>query len=224
MQKPIRYLDDIRNPNDPQAYWVFVFHGYGADASDLRSLSDVMTPESKEATFNWVFPNGVFEVPIGGMWTGKAWWPLTLNQLQSDWTLYSPPEIEDLKRNVFHFISSFGIPWNRIIFAGFSQGAMLATELYLSAPETPAGLMSLSGTLIRKTYWQNYLEKRKSQHIFLSHGEQDNVLPSNGTHKLIQLFKQYEYKCDFASFKGGHEIPSNVILKAKDYLDLLSRK
>lgn len=222
MQKTIQFLDEIQNPNDPNAYWAFIFHGYGADATDLKPLADVLQPEN--TNFNWVFPNGVFEVPIGGTWTGRAWWPLTLNQLQSDWTMYSPAEIEDLKKKIFELIKSFNIPWNKIILGGFSQGAMLATELYLSAPEAPAGLLSLSGTLIRKPQWQEFLANRKSQHLFFSHGEQDAVLPSGGTHKLIQLFKQYDCKCDFVSFRGGHEIPHTVVSKAKDYLTTLSKK
>lgn len=220
--KPIQFLDDIPYLQDPDAYWVFMFHGFGADASDLKSLSDVLTPEGMK--INWVFPNGIFSVPIGPMMTGRAWWPLTLSQLPSDWSNYTPPELLQLKPMIWKMIDSFKVPWNRIILGGFSQGAMLATEVYLSAPETPAGLISFSGSLIQKTEWLKLMSNRKNKKVFLSHGEADPVLPSSGTQKLLQLFKENQISCDFCSFRGGHEIPSSAILKAKAYLTSLKEK
>ena len=50
---------------------VILFHGYGADAYDLQTLSDVLRP--KKPT-DFLFPQGVLEVPIGPGWTGRAWW------------------------------------------------------------------------------------------------------------------------------------------------------
>ena len=224
MQKPIQYLDDIQHPHDANAYWVFLFHGFGADASDLKNLSDVLTPLGQK--INWVFPNGIFTVPIGSMMTGRAWWPLTLSQLPTDWSLYSPPEMAQLLPAIWKMIDSFKIPWNKIILGGFSQGSMLATEIYLSAPQTPAGLISFSGALIRKSEWTNGLVVRQKQaadsgqtlKAYFSHGEMDQVLPSSGTQKLIQMFKAHGYQCDFSSFRGGHEIPMPAIAKAHAYL------
>lgn len=220
INKPIQYLDDILHPQNPHAFWVFMFHGFGADASDLKPLSDVLTPESMK--INWVFPNGVFSVPLGplldGPMSGRAWWPLTLSQIPTDWSTHSPSELTVLKPQIQKMIESFKIPWDRVILGGFSQGAMLATEIYLSAPETPAGLISFSGSLIRKKEWSEWLKARKNQKVYFSHGEVDPVLPQSGTQKLIQLFKEHQVQCDFCSFRGGHEIPEPAIAKAKKYL------
>jgi phospholipase/carboxylesterase len=228
MQKPIQYLDDIQHPHDPDAYWVFLFHGFGADASDLKSLSEVLTPQNKK--INWIFPNGVFSVPIAPMMSGRAWWPLTLSQLPTDWSLYTPPELSQILPAIWKMIDSFKIPWNKVILGGFSQGAMLATEVYLSAPEMPAGLISLSGALIRKNEWSAKLAQRqkeattsgKTLKAFFSHGENDPVLPSSGTQKLIQMFKAHGFQCDFASFRGGHEIPMPAVTKAHSYLNAIT--
>ncbi len=222
INKPIQFLDDIQYSQHPDAFWVFMFHGFGADASDLKPLADVLTPENMK--INWVFPNGIFTVPIGPMMSGRAWWPLTLSQLPSDWSHYSPPELTSLRPQIWKMIESFKIPWNRIILGGFSQGAMLATEVYLSAPETPAGLISFSGSLIRKKEWTEALAQRKNQKVFLSHGEMDPVLPSSGTQKLMQILKENQIQCDFCSFRGGHEIPTQAITKAKIYLQSIQSK
>lgn len=221
MQKSIKFNEVFTGPatnnnTHDSDYIAFIFHGYGADYNDLVSLADALNVENK--SIHWVFPNGPFEVPIGPGWTGRAWWPLTLSSLPHDWSDITPPGIDDLKTNLKSFIESFKVPYEKVIFGGFSQGAMLATELYLSAPTTPKGLLSFSGTLIRKSKWESACENRRHQKVFLSHGEQDQVLPSSGTHKLIQLFKKYDINCDFSSFQGGHEIPPKALLKAQNYL------
>lgn len=220
MQNSIQFNEILTGINahnpDKADYLAFIFHGYGADFNDLLSIADLLTPEGK--TIQWIFPNGIYEVPIGPGWTGRAWWPLTMTSLPHDWSNITPPGLEALKDQVFNLIQSFKTPWSKIILGGFSQGAMLATELYLSAPETPKTLLSFSGTLIRKDVWNTLAANRKSERVFLSHGEQDPVLPSAGTQKLIQLFKSHAIDCDFSSFMGGHEIPLKALQKAQKHL------
>jgi phospholipase/carboxylesterase len=212
-QKKIQYIEHTNNTDKP---YVILFHGFGADMNDLESLKDVMNPDHLE--LNWIFPNGVFSVPIAPGFMGRAWWPLQLSQLPTDWTNYSPPEMTELVAKVLDLIKSLNVPWEQIILGGFSQGAMLATEIYFAAPQTPLGLLSLSGSLIRKDVWTTNCSKRKNEKIFLSHGEQDQVLPPGGTQKLLQLLKQNELLVDFISFQGGHEIPVQVCTRAKKYI------
>ena len=95
---------------------------------------------------------------------------------------------------------------------------MLATELYLQAPETPAGLISLSGSLIRQSVWSEKLKSKTNEKVFLSHGEQDQVLPAGGTQKLMKLLKENNVSCDWISFQGGHEIPIKVIQRMNLYI------
>ena len=212
-QKSIQYIEHVNDTTKP---YVILFHGFGADMNDLESLKDIMNPDQIE--LNWIFPNGIHSVPVGPGFTGRAWWPLQLSQLPNDWSNYSPPEMTDLIPRVLKLIESFNVPWSQIILGGFSQGAMLATEIYFQAPQKPLGLLSLSGSLIRKEVWQQKCAYRKAEKIFLSHGEQDSVLPSGGTQKLIQILKQNELLVDFVSFQGGHEIPMQVCSRAKKYL------
>ncbi len=213
LYKNINYIE---HTNDTSKPYVILFHGFGADMNDLESLKEILNPDDIE--LNWIFPNGIFSVPIGPGLTGRAWWPLQLSQLPTDWSNYSPPQMTELVPQIMNLIQSLNIPWNQIILGGFSQGAMLATEIYFQASATPLGLLSLSGSLIRKDVWTEKSAARKNEKIFLSHGEQDQVLPSGGTQKLIQLLKKQELTIDFVSFQGGHEIPVQVCLRAKKYL------
>lgn len=215
------------NPADENnADCVILFHGYGADAYDLRSLSEVIRP--KKPT-HWLFPQGVQEVPIGPGWTGRAWWSLDMAAIDAaarsgqprDISNEKPEGLEKLRPRIFQMIEKLDIPWNRIILGGFSQGAMLATDLFLRAPEAPKGLMLLSGALLNKTEWKELAANRAGSKFFQSHGDQDMVLGHRGAAQLETLLINGGLKGSLVTFRGGHEIPMVVIQKATEYLNSL---
>lgn len=212
--KRIQYFD--HPVDDADRPWIILFHGFGADAHDLEGLRDYISVNSP---VNYRFPNGVFEVPIGPGWTGRAWWPLVLSSLPNDWSDYTPEPMDKLVPAVLKMIEDLKVPWNKIILGGFSQGAMLATEIYLQAPETPLGLISMSGSLIRQSEWTKKLEARAGAKIFLCHGENDQVLPMKGSQKLLNLCKQKGLDCQWLTFPGGHEIPPKALNGISQYIN-----
>lgn len=201
--------DSIDNP------YVILFHGYGADCNDLAVLPDYM-PAARH--FNWIFPNGILEVPIGMGWTGRAWWPVDFNRLHEDMAEFTPANLNQVADLCFSMIEKLNIPWSNIILGGFSQGSMLATHLYLNAPKIPRGLVILSGSLINKNEWKPLLEKRAGESFFQSHGEEDQILPIRGASKLETFLTQNGMKGRLVRFAGGHEIPDLVLTKLNDYL------
>ncbi len=209
-------LQAIEVYNDPNAKWVLLFHGYGADAQDLAGLVDAF--EFKKPC-NWLFPNGHLSVQIGPGFSGRAWWNLQMSSLPGDWSLHRPAEMNQAVDKAMKMIASMKIEWKDLIIGGFSQGAMLATEVFLKAPEAPAGLICLSGTLLSKTEWLTMVGQRKNSSVLMSHGEIDQVLPHKGSAQLQKFFEENEIKTQFVSFRGGHEIPMQVIQKMKPYIE-----
>lgn len=221
-QKKISHLENPSQNNIP-GQWIFLFHGFGADAYDLRSLSEVLG--DNRAT-HWIFPQGIHQVPIGPGWMGRAWWPLSLRDLdpsqgETDWSEKVPPEMEKLRADVIAWIETFEKDWSKIILGGFSQGAMLATDIFLNAPSSPKGLMVFSGTLICKSQWKTVAPNRKGSKFFQCHGRQDAVLPYSGASRLESFLNAQGLKGSLFSFEGTHEIPMTAIQKANEYLKSL---
>lgn len=206
-------LDEYQDDNAP---WVILLHGFGADASDLEPLKDVIPTRKK---INWLFPQGLLDVPIGPGWTGKAWWHIEMRELQTDFSSVKPPGLDKARDELTKMIDALKVPWSKIIIGGFSQGSMLATDLYLNAPDTPAGLIVLSGSLINKEETKPLVEKRRGETFFQSHGQFDSVLPLRGASQLNSYLHQGGMKGGLVSFPGGHEIPNLVITKVGDYLN-----
>lgn len=204
--------------------WIILFHGYGADAHDLFQLHEFVQPKQK---YNWLFPNGFLSVPIGPAWTGRAWWNIDMREIEQaamrgetrDFSDRIPDGLNTARENAMKMIEQLKVPWNQIVLGGFSQGAMLATELYLNAPETPKGLMLLSGTLLCKDRWAELTKNRKGQKFYQSHGKNDLVLGHNHAAALNTVLNQNGMHGSLSSFNGAHEIPPNVLRGMTDYLN-----
>jgi len=219
----INCIDFVQNDDAP---WIVFFHGYGADAGDLSPLAqEIQVP----AGYNWLFPEGFLEIPIGWNSTGRAWWPVNMEELQKAQVSGIPRDLsqgepEGLKlafQKTSDMLSKLNVPWNKIILGGFSQGAMLATELYLQAPEAPMGLVILSGACLKADVWREKAKSRTGKSFFLSHGEQDPVLSIKGSQKLETILTQSGMKGRLMRFPGGHEIPLKVLNEAGKYLSSL---
>lgn len=200
---------------------IVFFHGYGADAQDLFSLSEII-PTSKK--FNWYFPNGPLSVPIGMGWTGRAWWPIPLERYQQqngslDISEEVPVGIDKLAVEFKNWVKEKNIDPKKLILGGFSQGGMLAFNLYLQMEVPPKGLIIMSSNLVNKVFLKTqFKETHKNQTYIMSHGHQDPVLPIAGADRLQNFLNHAGMKGKFVRFQGGHEIPPPVIHEIGNYL------
>lgn len=222
----IKAIDVLTLDNTDQ--WVILFHGFGADAYDLQSLSEVLVPPQKS---NWLFPQGVLEVPIGPGWTGRAWWKIDVDALQRrqqtgdavDLSGERPENLEKLRPAVLEMIAQLGVSWDKIILGGFSQGAMLAMDIFLHAPQTPRGLLLFSGALVNKEIWKPLVPSRAGSTYFICHGSNDPILPHRSAQQLESMLNAGGMKGGLVTFQGGHEIPPVAIAKANEYLKGLKK-
>lgn len=216
-------IEGLEHYESPDAPWLVLIHGYGADASDLFSLKDFY---QFDRPLNIFCPRGVLSVPIGPGWTGRAWWTIDMAEIQKsietgierDHSNSKPDKLEILRNKMYEALK-FCAPREKIILGGFSQGAMLASDLYLNSQETFAGLVLFSGTLINKAEMQPLVAKKKGEKFFMSHGKNDTVLWYAGAQRLHTLLTEGGMQGSLQTFNGGHEIPMSVIQSSKQYIE-----
>jgi phospholipase/carboxylesterase len=205
---------------------MILFHGFGASAYDLYPLHQYILPE---LGLNWIFPNGHVEIPLGPGYTGYAWFPIDMEALQRammkgsfrDFSEMTPPGLDLAREYSEKMIAELGIPLSSLIIGGFSQGAMLSTEICFRGNSLPKGLILLSGTLLHKEIWKDLAKNKSMLTFFQSHGKQDLVLGFKAAKELNLLLRDAGMVGEFIEFQGGHEIPMEVLAGVSRYIATL---
>jgi phospholipase/carboxylesterase len=215
-------LETLEIPGTPDGYGVVVLHGYGADARDLVSFSQLLsTPPGT----TWLFPNGPLRINESGV-DGRAWFPIDAQALQVavlqnvhyDFSKATPAGVKQSREAVLAMLDAAKISLSKTVLIGFSQGAMLATDIALRGPERPLGLVVLSGTVINRDIWIEKGKMRAGLPFFQSHGEADPLLGFQYAQNLEKLFLEAGLKGQLHGFRGGHEVPQEIIHKLNQFL------
>lgn len=223
VEKTIGSLKTFTLEGRPGGPAIVLFHGYGADSSDLIPLADLM---GLSPDVTWVLPNAPTEVIIAPGFYGRAWWPIDTKRLETamvkgeplDMSILVPPGLESARRQANTLYDELLKKHSAVILGGFSQGAMLATDLSLNHAKKPAGLLILSGTLINQAQWQKVVGQSEGLSFFQSHGKNDALLGFSHAEGLFEFLTNAGLQGDFYSFSGGHEIPTKVIEKAAQFV------
>jgi phospholipase/carboxylesterase len=202
LRRTIGPLDAITYKGDADGPTLVLFHGYGAEPLTLR---------------------------IDGIPSGRAWFPIDVEALQKsqmagkalNWSAHEPHGMPEGRAAALEFLKELGVPWGKLILGGFSQGAILAVDLALRAPEAPLGLAILSGNLVNADEWRRLAADRKGLPFLQSHGLADPILGYQGALRLSELLKTAGLKGDLISFEGGHGIPVSVIEKLAQFIQSL---
>jgi phospholipase/carboxylesterase len=112
---------------------VILLHGRGGSAEDILSLAE-----------EFYLPSLAYLAPQAA---GNSWYPYSfLSPIEQNepWLTSALGTVESMVR----MAKDAGIPAERIVIGGFSQGACLATEFVARHPQRYGGLIAFTGGLI----------------------------------------------------------------------------
>jgi phospholipase/carboxylesterase len=201
-----------------------ILHGFGADMNDLAPLHSYLDPAGK---FNWIFPNGIQEVPVGPHMSGRAWFPIRMAEIEEaamrgdvvDFADVCPPGLVEAETRLKTFIKTLRIKSEDLILGGFSQGAMMTCQIALTLPDDIAAMLLFSGNCINLQVWSENAERHRKLPFIQSHGTDDPILGFKHAERLYGMLKGAGLKGEFIPFKGFHEIPLPVIREAAKFLE-----
>lgn len=196
---------------------VVLLHGFGAPGDDLVPLWRVIAAPPGT---RFVFPAAPLD--LGPMYAGgRAWWPIDFEdrlrrRMNNDHGERDVPNgLLEARASVDAMLgeleSTLAPPPGKLVLGGFSQGAMLALDVALHGTHRLAGLVLLSTTHLAEEAWAQRYQSRSGLPVFMSHGQQDELLPFFVTDKLRGLLEASGMQVEWVPFAGGHAIPQNVI-------------
>lgn len=154
---------------------IVLLHGRGTDENDLLPLADLLDPEQRLHVVTPRAPLTPAEIGEPGG-PGAHWYALGGIPTPHAETFTSTFAV--LGAWLDELPGRIGVPWERTVLGGFSQGAVMSYAMGLGAGRpSPAGLLPFSGFLPVVPGFELSLEDRPELPVVISHGTLDEVIP-----------------------------------------------
>ena len=201
LAKPLPTVE-INPPTDPVAVVIWL-HGLGADWHDFEPIvPELHLPPDLPVRF--VFPHApeIAVTAFGGQ-RARAWFDFNPAGTDMPGIKKSVLQIEDLIQNEL----DNGIPSERILLAGFSQGGVMAFQTALYYPKPLAGILALSTFLAEgEQLAAGKSEANARIPILMCHGQSDAVLPMSLGQSSLQTLEAAGYAVEWHEYPMGHEV------------------
>jgi phospholipase/carboxylesterase len=182
-----------------KADMVVVFlHGANGNAFGSVDLGRIVSPNRKTC---FVSPNG----PIQIRGEHRAWYGR--NTKFSDSKTKIPPILRWVKKQN---------PDAKIVLGGFSQGAILTTNLIQEVSQLVDAFVVLSPSgWLEQNLASDKVQRRP---IFYSHGILDKGLPFEKSKRLCDRFIELGYPVQWYEYNDGHVMPDELKFEIKSFL------
>jgi len=196
-------LDSAPNPT-VSIIWM---HGLGADGNDFVPIVRELDLTGLPA-IRFIFPHApTMPVSMNNGYVMPAWYDILGTAIgtpeDAAGIRVSQAAIEELIAQE----KARGVPANRIILAGFSQGCAMVFQTGLRHPEKLAGLLCLSGYVpIRGTLEQERHPANQDTLIYMAHGRGDQVINISRAEGSRDLLQSLGYSVEWHEYMMQHSV------------------
>lgn len=181
----------------PESAWLLVLmHGVGSNAQDLFSLAPYVPPQYHVLSLQAPYAMGP---------DAFAWFQFSVNP-DGTRTIDAAQEQHSralVAQTVQQAAEQLGVPPERVVVGGFSQGGIMSLSLLLTQPALLHAICVWHSRLLPEVLpLQVAPEALTGRQVWLSHGTQDNVIPLTSAHltrarlePLPVTLSYHEYAC-----------------------------
>jgi phospholipase/carboxylesterase len=190
---------------------VIWMHGLGADGSDFVPI--VRELKLPQLGIRFIFPHAPMRaVTINGGFVMRAWYDILGQDLARQEDERGIRESGELVDQLIDKEIGRGIPANRIVLAGFSQGGVMTLQTGLRYPKRLAGLLALSCYLPLATTLQNERSAANQDvPIFLGHGTADDIVPLQRGLAARDALTKLGFKPEWHQYPMPHSVHPDEI-------------
>jgi phospholipase/carboxylesterase len=208
--KPLPRFEMESAPSPTAA--VILLHGLGADGHDFAGLVPELNLKGCPG-IRFVFPHAPsIPVTVNGGHAMPAWYDITGTDLI---TGQDAAGIQNSELSILALIAhevERGIPSERIVLSGFSQGAAMALHTGLRLPFALAGIMALSGYLpLAERLTRERSPANALTPIFIAHGKRDGVVVPKRGEEARDALQALGYQVQWHSYDTEHNVTSEEV-------------
>ncbi|MEM7065655.1 MAG: alpha/beta hydrolase [Cyanobacteria bacterium P01_B01_bin.77] len=194
------------------SHLLILLHGWGANARDVAGIASYM----QLADYQMLFPDAPHPHTLAsgmGAPGGRMWYALP-DIFDFDQSFTHQSDLQHSRQCLLDWLTALpektGIPLEKTILGGFSQGGAMTLDVGMQLPI--AGMMILSG------YSHGSIATPISPRpILLVHGRQDPVVPIDQARCNKSELEALSVAVDYHEFTMGHEISLQVLDAAKKF-------
>lgn len=218
MSQPVLASVEVATGPNPMASVIWL-HGLGADGHDFEPAVPQLAGSQGRAV-RFVFPHApVRPVTLNGGMRMRAWYDiLQLNRLAAE-DEAGIRGSDGAVRTLIRRENERGVPSERIVLAGFSQGGVMALYSGTRMPEKLAGIIGLSCYMpIAATFTAERHAANQSTPIFMAHGSLDPVIEPQLGETSRALLTAAGYAVEWHSYPIGHSVCSEELAAIAAFL------
>lgn len=198
---------DVENP------WLLVLmHGVGSNAEDLFGLADYVPAHYHVLSLQAPHPMGP---------QAFAWFTFSVNP---DGTrCIDVPQEQASRALVAQTVSAasaqLGVPAERVIVGGFSQGGIMSLSLLLTQPELLAGVCVWHSRLLPEVLAaQVEAAQLQGRTAWVSHGTFDDVIPLPSAHAIRDHLQALPVGLHYQEYPCAHSIHPQELRDSMQWL------
>ncbi|MAM86623.1 alpha/beta hydrolase [Allohahella sp. A8] len=213
---------EIETSPQPDAA-VILLHGLGADGNDFGPIvSELKLPPN--AAIRFIFPHApAIPVTINRNYVMPAWYDIT--SIDIDRTI-DAGQLRASAEQIAAFVDrevTRGIPPERIVIAGFSQGGAVAYELAASDERVFAGLLVLSSYFATQqdAQWRRLKDKCQHMPVMIMHGQADNIVSESLGRSACKILCDLGLQVSYKTYPVGHSVHPRQIEEISKWLQTI---
>ena len=195
------------NPTNKAKASVIWLHGLGDSGNGFAPIvPDLKLPD--ELGVRFIFPHAPTRpITINNGMSMRAWYDITSLDFNNRADSQGVKESSDLVADLIEAEIARGIPADKIVLVGFSQGGVIALNLGTRFEKTLGGIMSLSSYMSEpETLSDEAHSANKNTAIFVAHGTDDGVVPIFMGNAAFKVLESNGYQATWHEYAMQHNV------------------
>jgi len=193
-------------------------HGLGADGHDFAGIAPQL---ALDHAARFIFPHAPLRpVTINGGYVMRAWYDVKGLDKSAPEDLAGIQASSQAINAWIEHEHTRGIPYHKIILAGFSQGGAIALYAGLRHPQRLGGILALSSYLPQAAVTAQETQGRhRDLPIFIGHGTEDTVVALTWGELSHQHLQSIGYQPEWHTYPMPHSVHPDEISDIAKWLN-----
>ena len=213
---PLKFLAHGAKPDVREPWLLVLMHGVGSNEQDLFGLARMMPPHFHVLSLRAPYVLS----PDAYAWFEFQVLPNGERRIDEEQERESRFLVSEM---VASAAQQLGVPPERVIVGGFSQGGIMALSLLLTKPASVRAAMVWHSRLLPQVVPHIAPpEAFEGKALWVSHGSADNVIPPSAAQATRELARTLPLALSGTDFPGAHEIRPAELQATLAWLQALS--